>query len=147
MVARVIVVVTIDEVCQIKNNSFEISFLFSGMNRGGGGNMNGNRNGFNNNTEQGSDSISRHTRFSAKRSRSRSPVSSTHGRLDSQDTNGTHNNNHHGNDYKRPRIDTARPPHVSFIQLKKRAIQLNFCFRKNLAIHIHPHPMVIHQIQ
>jgi superfamily II DNA/RNA helicase len=83
-------------------------FLFSGMNRGGGGYMNGNRNGFNNNTEQGSDSISRHTRFSAKRSRSRSPVSSTHARLDSQDTNGTHNN-------KRPRIDTARPPHVSFI--------------------------------
>jgi len=80
--------------------------------RGGGGQMNGNRPSYNNNnTEQGTYNNSRPSRFSAKRSRSPSPVRTTSGRpsrFDNPHTNGTHNYNNHGNDYKRPRTDTSR---------------------------------------
>jgi ATP-dependent RNA helicase DDX5/DBP2 len=69
-----------------------------GIDRRGGNNMNGNRNGFNtNNNERGTYNNSRPSRFSGKRSRSRSPISSS--RFDN------------GNDYKCPRIDSSRPPH------------------------------------
>lgn len=67
-----------------------------GVDRRGGNHMNGNRNGFNNNNN------SRPTRFSAKRSRSPSPVRSAYGSLSQLDN---------GNDFKRPRTDGSRPPH------------------------------------
>jgi hypothetical protein len=67
--------------------------------RGGGGNRNGNNYNNNNNNP-------RPTRFSNKRSRSRSPVRQS--RFD---------NNSHGNDYKRARTDNSRPPHVSLYQI------------------------------
>jgi hypothetical protein len=75
--------------------------------------MNGNRNGYNN---------SRPNHFSAKRSRSRSPPRSTYNdssRFNNRDANDTHNYNTHGNDYKRPRTDSSRPPHVSIFYLKE----------------------------
>jgi len=86
--------------------------------------MNGNRNAFNNNNnnERGTYNNSRPSRFSAKRSRSRSPINSTYGgssRFDNRDTNGTHNYNNHGNDSKRPRTDSSRPPHVNLYNFKK----------------------------
>ncbi len=77
--------------------------------RGVNGHINGNRNDYNN---------SRPSRFSAKRSRSPSPVRSTYSnssRFDNRETNGTHNNynnNNRGNEYKRPRTDNSHPSHV-----------------------------------
>ena len=55
----------------------------------------------------------RPTRFSNKRSRSRSP-SSRPSRFDSRDSNGYGS---HGNDYKRPRTDNPRSSNVNFIQM------------------------------
>jgi hypothetical protein len=98
----VIVGVIIEEVCQIKRLQTKIlksCFILSGMNQRGGGHMNGNRNGYNNNNNN---NTSRPTRFSAKRSRSRSPIQSTYG---------------HGNEFKRPRTDTS---HVCTFNLNKR---------------------------
>lgn len=94
------------------------------MDRRSGSHMNGNRNGYNNtannNSERGTFNNSRPTRFSAKRSRSRSPIRSTYGgisRFDSRDTNGTQN---YGNDYKRPRTDTSHSSHVNLLHLEKK---------------------------
>jgi superfamily II DNA/RNA helicase len=75
---------------------------------GGGGYMNGSRNDYNS-----TDRV-RPSRFSDKRSRSRSPVRSTYGsssRFDSRDASSAHSNN--GGDYKRARTDSSRPPQVS----------------------------------
>jgi hypothetical protein len=81
--------------------------------------MNGTRH--NNNNERGTYNNSRPNGFSAKRSRSPSPVRSASGRpsrFDNPHTNGTHNYNSHGNDYKRPRTDSSRPPQVRFFYFK-----------------------------
>jgi len=86
-----------------------------GIGRRGGGNMNGNRNDYNNNVVRGTYNNPGPSRFSAKRAHSRSPVRSTYGgssRFDNQDTNGTHNYNNHGNDNnKRLRTDSSHPSH------------------------------------
>jgi ATP-dependent RNA helicase DDX5/DBP2 len=71
--------------------------------RGGSSNMNGNRNGYNNNA-QGTQNNSRPSRFSAKRSRSRSPGHSTY-------DGSSHFNSNHGNDSKRFRTDNSHPSH------------------------------------
>jgi len=72
-------------------------FFYLGVDRrGGGGNRTNDRNNYNNN--------SRPSRFSNKRSRSRSPPV-RQSRFD---------NNSHGNDYKRARTDNSRPPNVNF---------------------------------
>jgi hypothetical protein len=103
------------------------------MDRRGTGNMNGNRNGFNNtnNNERGTYGSSRPSRFSGKRSRSRSPVQpTTHkrpSRFDNPDASSAHNYNSHGNDYKRPRTDSSRPPHVKLSYIINRySIQFSF---------------------
>ena len=128
MLAIVIVVVTIEEVClNEKNKKIHMSncFIFSGIDRrGGGGNMNGTRNAYNNN-ERGTYNNSRPSRFSGKRSRSRSPVQSTHkrpSRFDNPDTNGAPSYSSHGSDYKRLRTDSSRPSHVRINSLSNRQI-------------------------
>jgi superfamily II DNA/RNA helicase len=94
----------------IKNSRilFSNGSLLSGAGGGGGGYMNGSRNDYNS-----TDRV-RPSRFSDKRSRSRSPVRSTYGsssRFDSRDASSAHSNN--GGDYKRARTDSSRPPQVS----------------------------------
>jgi hypothetical protein len=83
--------------------------------------MNGNR--FNNthNARGSYNNNAQPSRFSAKRSHSPSPVRTSSGRpsrFDNPHTNGTQNHNGHGNDYKRARTDSSRPPHVRFFYLK-----------------------------
>lgn len=68
-----------------------------GFNRRFGDGMNGNRNGFDNGDSAGSNPA-RHTRFSGKRSRSRSPVAAS--------TNA-YGSSQNGHDYKRPRADQS----------------------------------------
>jgi hypothetical protein len=126
-------VVTIEEVClNEKNKKIHLKncFIFSGIDRrggGGGGNMNGNRNAYNNNnnSERGTYNNSRPSRFSGKRSRSRSPVQSTHkrpSRFDNPDTNGAPSYSSHGSDYKRLRTDSSRPSHVRTNSFSNRQI-------------------------
>ena len=125
----------------IHRNDLNI-FLASlgGVRRGDGSyHTNASRGGYNNTTTS---TNPRPSRFSAKRSRSPSPSRSNYSRpsrFDSREPNGTH-------DYKRPRTDSSRAPHVSFIASQSNDINLlsPFLSRKNLGIPIHLHPMAIH---
>jgi superfamily II DNA/RNA helicase len=81
---------------QCRNNSFQNCTIYLGFDRRGGGNSNRSGNSYNNNNNNNSNA--RPTRFSNKRSRSRSPPA-RQSRFD--------------NDYKRPRTDSSHPTHVS----------------------------------
>ncbi len=92
--------------------------IYLGFDRRGGGNS-GNRNGTNYNNNNNTTNP-RPSRFSNKRSRSRSPVRPS--RFD---------NNSNGNDFKRARTDSARPSHVSLYCIFSKFYH-RYTFRMNL---------------
>lgn len=87
----------------------------------------------------------RPTRFSNKRSRSRSPPARP-SRFDNRDSNSSYNYSSHNNDYKRLRTDHSRPSHVMQRSVLQRTSveSISVCSR---TIHhvtvIHPRAMVI----